>query len=150
MKGVAVITIGEIRGYVEFIQCTHTTKVVVHLDNVPKGYHGFHIHEYGDLRDGCTSTCSHFNPYGTVHGGTTKESGPHRHVGDLGNIKANSRGKVRQTIYEPTLQLSHIVGRSVVIHENEDDLGEGMFEDSLTTGHSGKRIGCGVIGWAKA
>ena len=149
MRAVATITVGKIEGYVEFIQIVGTTKVVVHLDNVPKGKHGIHIHEYGDLRDGCTSTCEHLNPKKTVHGGTTEESGTERHLGDLGNVKANSRGKVRQTIYEPTLQLKQIVGRSVVIHEDEDDLGKGVFEDSLTTGHSGRRIGCGVIGWAK-
>lgn len=143
------MTVGNVEGYVEFIQMAKTTKVVVHLDNVPKGYHGLHIHEYGDLREGCTSTCEHFNPHKTVHGGTTVDSGNYRHVGDLGNVKANSKGKVRQTIYEPSLQLKQIVGRSVVIHEDKDDLGQGFFSDSVTTGHSGKRIGCGVIGWAK-
>jgi len=32
------------------------------------------------------------------------------------------------------------------VHEDEDDLGKGPFEDSLTTGHSGKRIACAIIG----
>ena len=43
-----------------------------------------------------------------------------------------------------------IVGRSVVIHADEDDLGRGSFPDSTTTGHSGARIACGVIGLADA
>ena len=47
------------------------------------GKHGFHIHNYGDLSEGCTSACSHFNPYGKHHGGLT---GTQRHLGDLGNI----------------------------------------------------------------
>lgn len=61
-------------------------------------------------------------------------------------------------IYEPTLLLKQIVGRSVVIHEDANDLGRGVFEDSPTTGHSGDALvavllagpsKCGVIGWAK-
>ena len=40
-----------------------------------------------------------------------------------------------------------IIGRACVIHKNEDDLGLGKNEGSKTTGNSGIRIGCGVVGW---
>jgi len=39
-----------------------------------------------------------------------------------------------------------IIGRAVVVHSGVDDLGEGGFDDSKTTGHAGGRLGCGVIG----
>ena len=39
-----------------------------------------------------------------------------------------------------------VVGRSCVVHADKDDLGKGGFSDSLTTGHSGARVACGVIG----
>lgn len=34
----------------------------------------------------------------------------------------------------------------MIVHEDEDDLGKGPFEDSLVTGHSGKRMGCAIFG----
>ena len=39
-----------------------------------------------------------------------------------------------------------IIGRSLVVHEDEDDLGKGGHSDSLTTGHAGN---CAVIGYDK-
>lgn len=115
----------------------------------PNQKHGFHIHEYGDLSMGCASLCSHFNPDGGSHGGLTTRN---RHAGDLGNIVANSHGVARVSLKSRLLKTSgiryNIIGRSIVVHEDEDDLGRGGFEDSHTTGHSGKRIGCAIIGYA--
>ena len=42
-----------------------------------------------------------------------------------------------------------VIGRMIIVHKDEDDLGLGNFEDSKTTGHSGKRIACSVIGISK-
>ena len=38
-------------------------KVKYEVKGLADGKHGFHIHEYGDLSDGCMSACSHFNPF---------------------------------------------------------------------------------------
>jgi len=38
-----------------------------------------------------------------------------------------------------------IMGRSIVIHRDEDDLGTGGNPGSMTTGNAGPRLGCGVI-----
>ena len=45
---------------------------------------------------------------------------------------------------------SNIIGRGLIIHEDEDDCGKGNFPDSITTGHAGNRIACAVIGYAKS
>ena len=42
-----------------------------------------------------------------------------------------------------------VVGRSVVVHAKQDDLGRGNDAESKKTGNSGSRVACGVIGLAK-
>lgn len=72
-----------------------------------------------------------------------------RHVGDLGNIEAGSDGVARISITDKVIALSgdfNVLGRAVVVHSGEDDLGKGGQSDSLTTGHAGSRVACGVIG----
>ncbi|KAJ1348261.1 hypothetical protein KIN20_003519, partial [Parelaphostrongylus tenuis] len=41
-----------------------------------------------------------------------------------------------------------VIGRSFVVHEKMDDLGRGGDDGSLTTGNSGSRVACGIIGYA--
>ena len=42
-----------------------------------------------------------------------------------------------------------IIGRSFVVHEKFDDLGQGFYEKSNVDGNVGARLGCGVIGRSK-
>ncbi|XP_076231780.1 superoxide dismutase [Cu-Zn] [Calliopsis andreniformis] len=114
-----------------------------------KGKHGFHVHEKGDLRNGCTSAGPHFNPYQANHGGPKS---PERHVGDLGNICADENGVANVDITDSKISLhgpNNIIGRAIVVHSGEDDLGQGHHELSLSTGNSGGRWACGVIGILK-
>jgi len=116
----------------------------------PNSLHGFHVHEAGDLSDTCTSMCSHFNPYGKKHGCPGMKE---RHVGDLGNLKTNSKGETVFTFYDDLIKLRgtkcNIIGRGLVIHDDKDDCGNGGNAESLKTGNSGKRIACAIIGYAK-
>ena len=113
------------------------------------GKHGLHIHQYGDLTEGCESACAHFNPGQQHHGGLASKI---RHLGDLGNVVSRN-GKARVGLTAPGLSLclpanTAIVGRMVVVHEMPDDLGLGGDAESLETGNAGRRIACGVIGLA--
>jgi len=111
------------------------------------GTHAIHIHEFGDLTEGCTSCCAHYNPFNMNHGGPNSAD---RHVGDLGNLHANEQGIAIFKITDNLVKLRgqyNVIGRSIVIHEDPDDLGLGNHSDSLKTGHAGKRIACGVIGY---
>lgn len=150
-EAVCVLTQGNIKGFILFSEKQNTNDILVslNLQNVPPGKHGFHIHTSGDLREGCSSLCSHFNPYNSTHGGRDDKI---RHVGDLGNITANKSGIVKENFYDNRIKLrgrNNIIGRSVIIHEDEDDLGKGGNTESLKTGNAGKRIACGVIGYSK-
>ena len=111
------------------------------------GKHGIHIHEFGNLSDGCNSAGAHFNPNKQNHGGPDADV---RHVGDLGNIESNGPKETAViNTYDHLITLSganNVIGRSVVIHADPDDLGLGGQTDSLTTGHAGIRVACGVIG----
>ena len=150
-EAVCVFQDSQIKGYVLFREFKEQKKtgIVLRLTGVPPGEHGFHIHQSGDLREGCNSLCAHFNPYEKNHGGPKDKE---RHVGDLGNIEPDSKGEVNKTMYDRKIKLSgknSIIGRSVVIHANRDDLGKGGNAESLKTGNAGKRIACGVIGLSK-
>ena len=105
------------------------------------GKHGFHIHEIGDCSaPDATSAGSHFNPDKKAHGGP---SSPEHHLGDLGNIEADSTGTAKVNIHGAGLTLgagaNSVMGRALIVHGAEDDL------KTQPTGNAGARLACGVI-----
>ena len=79
------------------------------------------------------------------HGGP---SDVNRHLGDLGNIKADQSGNAKINLFAPDLNLSgpqSIAGRAFVVHSKEDDLGRGTNPESKVHGNSGVRVACGVV-----
>lgn len=51
-----------IKGNVTFTQTRTGVLISGIITGLSKGHHGFHIHEKGDLSNGCVSTGGHFNP----------------------------------------------------------------------------------------
>jgi Cu-Zn family superoxide dismutase len=71
---------------------------------------------------------------------------PTHHAGDLGNIIAQADGTATLQVTVPSSQISlsqgagdSIIGKSVIVHADPDDL------TSQPAGNSGKRLACGVI-----
>lgn len=133
-----------VSGTVMFTQQGDAVQVTGEITGLAPGKHGFHVHEYGDLSSATGAAAGgHFNPEKEKHGG------PHaamRHVGDLGNIVADSSGKVTLNITDSQIQLRgkhSIIGRGLIVHAKADDL------KSQPSGDAGGRVAQGVIGVAK-
>jgi len=112
------------------------------LSGLKSGKHGFHIHEHGDCDDANHSfknALGHFNPTNVKHGSIYNG-----HIGDLGNIVADSKGNANFTLTIKKFNLKEddkfsILHRAVMVHADPDDL------KSDPAGNSGIRILCGVI-----
>lgn len=129
-----------VRGVVMFQASGDVVQITGKVIGLTPGKHGFHIHEFGDLRsaDG-TSAGGHYSPEGHPHGGPDDEE---HHAGDLGNITANEDGVAEIKMESKDLKVHFILGRTVVIHGGEDDL------TSQPSGDAGPRVAVGVIGVA--
>lgn len=149
MKAIAVFT-SKINGFVTFEEINEKVLVTIQLSGLKlNGLHGFHVHQAGDLSDGCESMCAHFNPFNKTHGCPGMSE---RHVGDLGNLVSDIFGNANYTFYDNVIKLhgvANIIGRGLIIHADQDDCGNGGNKESLKTGNAGKRIACAVIGYAK-
>ncbi|XP_015609417.1 superoxide dismutase [Cu-Zn] [Cephus cinctus] len=152
VKAVCVLQGEAVKGTLFFEQAAESqpVKVTGEVSGLKKGLHGFHVHEFGDNTNGCTSAGAHFNPSGKEHGAPDAAV---RHVGDLGNIEAGENGVAKVNITDKVIQLqgsNNIIGRTIVVHADPDDLGLGGHELSKTTGNAGARLACGVIGITKS
>lgn len=127
-------------GTVTFTKEEGGMRVVAHFEGVPPGEHGFHIHENGDCSaPDASSAGGHFNPTGMPHAGPEAMQ---RHIGDLGNITADSSGLAHKEYVDPMLTFegaNSILGKGVILHADPDDY------TSQPTGAAGARISCGVI-----
>ena len=166
----------KVTGYIYFYQPCAQSEVCVEIEltGLEPGFHGCHVHElpltkqFLKTKDCCSKLLGHFNPYNTYHG--SKEVG-YRHVGDLcNNVVADENGNVHLLYTDDLISLipehpANIVGRSIVLHENEDDGGRfRMYEypcgekaiknrkkrnrkmqESITTGNAGIRVACANI-----
>ena len=132
-------------GTVQFVADKERSVVRCNLQQASPGKHGLHIHECvpSDIGD-CASTCAHYNPEKKQHGDAT---GGDRHRGDLGNCVFNYFSLCKSVIVAD-IMLREVLGRSVILHADADDLGKGhgnFRRGSLKTGNAGKRIACGVV-----
>ena len=163
-------------GKVEFTQYSYDAPVKVYLriEGLPDGVHGFHIHEKpledteGDVMDCCDKLGGHFhvgekwsleNQNGTKHGNgiqTSEGEEMECHTGDLCNNIVVENNFCELSFVDTKISLFKddkrcIIGRSIVIHDEADDLGMAEYDeekkniDKYITGNAGRRIACGNI-----
>ena len=109
----------------------------------PNHLHGFHIHDSGitNISDSLEKTCAecggHFNPNDTEHGSVFNINPYARHAGDLiNNLHTNEQGTASVEFRDDLISLRPdsrfcVVGRSIVIHEDFDDLGRRGISDPM-------------------
>ncbi|TGZ60790.1 hypothetical protein CRM22_008327 [Opisthorchis felineus] len=145
--GIAVFQ-GKYTGRVDF-KVTHprTVNIMGSVGGFERGkMHGVHVHESGDIDNGCLNANGHWNPFNKNHGGLDSKE---RHEGDLGNAITDDTGVLHINVtitiglVDPRVDF---VGLSLVVHANVDDLGLLPDIGSRTTGNSGTRLACAVIG----
>ncbi len=135
-------------GRAVFSQVPGGVQVIMHVEHLPAGAHGVHIHAIGACQPpDFTSTGPHFNPEDKQHG-LLNERGPH--AGDLPNVTVSEDGTGRLesmdehvTLGEGGNSLLDINGSAIVIHDRPDDF------VTDPDGKTGARIACGVIHKAK-
>lgn len=92
-------------------------------------FYALHIHETGDCSENFAKTGGHYNPANRFHPD---------HAGDMIPLMGN-QGYAWTAFYDKRFTVPEIVGKSVVIHSERDDL------MSQPSGNAGEKIGCGVI-----
>jgi Cu-Zn family superoxide dismutase len=138
---------GELVGIATLAESANGVRIVAHVQNLPPGYHGLHIHEVGKCEPPAfKSAGEHFDPTKAEHG-LADPKGPH--AGDLPNLLVAPDGTGVIVTETPLLTLRagqnslfQTAGTALVIHAQPDD------HRTDPSGGSGDRLACGVIGRA--
>lgn len=143
----------DVRGDLSFAQTDGALRVTGTIRGLtPGSAHGFHLHRDGACGEADSDNDGQMEPGGAAGPhwdplNTNDHEGPDdpfqsRHAGDLGNISAGADGVARIDMTLDNLSVSGqygVVGRSVMVHADRDDL------QSDPGGAAGTRVGCGVI-----
>lgn len=130
-------------GYILLLETEEALMVVGALSGIDSpGEHGIHIHQEDSCGDEGKAAGGHFNPEAVEHGFLPKDGHDHAHVGDMGNILIDEKGRGMLSIVLPGVNLSegeyNVAGKAIILHAQRDDFGQ-------PTGNAGARIGCGLI-----
>jgi Cu-Zn family superoxide dismutase len=144
-------------GTAMFVHGDGGVEITLDVHGVAPGRHGLHIHTNGECAPGPDpngntiafgAAGGHFDPGATMNHDAPEAPPTVGHAGDVPNIDVDEdgRGHVVYTNADVTLAerdgdhaAGSILGRSIVLHADEDDY------STDPAGASGARIACGVI-----
>lgn len=133
-----------VMGTITFTQtnCRGPVQIEGTVHGLSDGKHGWHVHTLGNAQGGCGGdfTGGHWNPF-QASLGAEDDGRKKREVGQIGNVECSGGScPVNNSDHLIRLHgLRSIIGRSVVIHQNED---------AGPDGGSGSRVACATIVWA--
>jgi Cu-Zn family superoxide dismutase len=123
--------------------------ITAELENLPEGFHGFHVHSIGVCDDGpegpLTAAGPHLNPDGTDHP---------QHKGDLSALYVLEDGTATYSIVTDRLTFDNVFdedGAAIIVHANPDNYSNiperygGPDAETLEGGDSGDHMACGVF-----
>ncbi|CRX38200.1 superoxide dismutase family protein [Estrella lausannensis] len=129
-----------VKGVVTFIEEKRGVKIIADFTGLTPGEHGLIIHESNACSGpGAMDAGRHFNPSKAPHAGPNDSP---RHAGDLGNVKADSKGKAHLERLDFVIRLDgpeSILGKAIVVHKYRDDY------ISQPVGNTGAGLACGLI-----
>jgi len=132
-----------VKGTVTFTKTPGGIHVHGEISGLTPGEHGFHVHEFGVWNEDGMASGGHFNPTKAPHASHSSEK---RHVGDMGNIKADESGNAVVDLDDDQMSFegpTSIIGRGLVVHAKADDL------KTQPSGDAGGRLAVAIIGVAK-
>lgn len=120
--------------------------VQVRVQDLPPGFHGFHVHAVGECAPPFTSAGGHFDKDQHAHG---------HHSGDLPVLQVKADGTAKATVSTDRFSVADLFdgdGSAIIIHANPDNYANiparyaaAPDATTLATGDAGDRIACGVI-----
>ncbi len=138
--------VGQKIGYCTFSDTQGGLLIEPDINGLPKGDHGFHIHEFGNLEPslkknkriagGCAG--QHYDP---LHAGFHGHPDGCGHLGDLPVLEVDEYGIADFPVLAPRLNLDDVRGRAIIIHE----CGDNYSDMPLPNGGGRSRIAGGVI-----
>lgn len=150
---------GTSMGTIELTEVDGGTQVSVEVEGLTPGFHGFHVHAVGVCEpdsaapDDPASTGAFLSAGGHL-GADSADHGDH--VGNLSSLDAGEDGTATLQFTTDRFTVADLEdedGSAFMVHAGPDNFAniperyapDGPDEDTLDTGDSGDRIGCGVV-----
>ncbi|RWR03541.1 superoxide dismutase [[Pantoea] beijingensis] len=139
--------IGQSLGSVRIDETEYGLMFTPHLNSLPPGIHGFHVHAKGSCEPAMTdgnmtaagAAGGHFDPQNSG-----KHLGPYQdgHAGDLPALFVTSDGMATYPLLAPRIKkLSEISNKALMVHAG----GDNHADHPKPLGGGGARFACGVI-----